>query len=88
MFFRLVCLQIIDESVLCVHGGLSPDLKTLDQIRTIERNQEIPHKGAFCDILFLNHCYFTVCCTLFTLSGNDSIECIVYLTIYIKLICT
>jgi serine/threonine-protein phosphatase 6 catalytic subunit len=34
-----------------VHGGLSPDIKTLDQIRTIERNQEIPHKGAFCDIL-------------------------------------
>jgi len=37
---------------LCVHGGLSPDLKTIDQIRTIERAQEIPHKGAFCDILY------------------------------------
>lgn len=33
---------------MCVHGGLSPDIKTIDQIRTIERNQEIPHKGAFC----------------------------------------
>ena len=40
--------QIIDECVLCVHGGLSPDIKTIDQIRSIERNQEIPHKGAFC----------------------------------------
>ena len=39
---------MIDESVLCVHGGLSPDIKTIDHIRTIERNQEIPHKGAFC----------------------------------------
>ena len=45
-------LQIIDECILCVHGGLSPDLKTLDQIRTIERNQEIPHKGAFCDLVW------------------------------------
>ena len=57
-FFLIIyktCLhpQIIDECVLCVHGGLSPDIKTIDQIRTIERNQEIPHKGAFCDILFL-----------------------------------
>lgn len=49
-----LCLssQLIDEQVLCVHGGLSPDIKTLDQIRTIERNQEIPHKGAFCDLVW------------------------------------
>lgn len=47
-----ICSQLIDEQVLCVHGGLSPDIKTLDQIRTIERNQEIPHKGAFCDLVW------------------------------------
>lgn len=46
-------LQLIDGEVLCVHGGLSPSIRTLDQIRTIERNQEIPHKGAFCDLLWL-----------------------------------
>jgi diadenosine tetraphosphatase ApaH/serine/threonine PP2A family protein phosphatase len=41
-------VQIIDSSILCVHGGLSPDLRTLDQVRIIPRAQEIPHEGAFC----------------------------------------
>jgi diadenosine tetraphosphatase ApaH/serine/threonine PP2A family protein phosphatase len=40
--------QIVDGRILCVHGGLSPDVRTLDQIRTINRCQEIPHQGAFC----------------------------------------
>eukprot|EP00978_Attheya_sp_CCMP212_P004259 scaffold9342_cov65-Attheya_sp.AAC.5 len=43
---------IIDSSVLCVHGGLSPDVRTLDQIRAIDRQQEIPHEGAFCDLVW------------------------------------
>lgn len=41
-------LQIIDGTILCVHGGLSPEIRTLDQIRVIARAQEIPHEGAFC----------------------------------------
>ncbi len=41
-------MQIIDGEVLCVHGGLSPDIRTLDQIRVLSRAQEIPHEGAFC----------------------------------------
>ena len=40
--------QIIDGETLCVHGGLSPDIRTLDQIRVLSRAQEIPHEGAFC----------------------------------------
>ena len=45
-------MKLVDGEVLCVHGGLSPSIRTLDQIRTIERNQEIPHKGAFCDLVW------------------------------------
>lgn len=43
---------VIDGRILCVHGGLSPDIKTLDQIRLIDRSQEIPHEGAFCDMMW------------------------------------
>ncbi|RZC71575.1 hypothetical protein C5167_034819 [Papaver somniferum] len=38
--------------VLCVHGGLSPDVRTIDQMRVIERNCEIPHDGPFCDLMW------------------------------------
>lgn len=38
--------------VLCVHGGLSPDVRTIDQIRMIDRLREIPHEGPFCDLVW------------------------------------
>lgn len=43
---------IIDGRVLCVHGGLSPEIRTLDQVRVVARAQEIPHEGAFCDLVW------------------------------------
>jgi serine/threonine-protein phosphatase 6 catalytic subunit len=52
VFDLLTVAALIDGEVLCVHGGLSPDIRTLDHIRLIERNQEIPHKGAFCDLVW------------------------------------
>ena len=35
-----------------VHGGLSPSINTLDQIRVIDRKQEVPHDGAMCDLMW------------------------------------
>jgi serine/threonine-protein phosphatase PP1-1 len=43
---------IVDGRVLCVHGGLSPEIRTLDQVRVVARAQEIPHEGAFCDLVW------------------------------------
>lgn len=43
---------IIDGKIFCVHGGLSPSIQTLDQIRTIDRKQEVPHDGPMCDLLW------------------------------------
>ncbi|KAL4462755.1 hypothetical protein ABPG72_019591 [Tetrahymena utriculariae] len=52
LFDHLSLAAIIDGVVLCIHGGLSPDIKTLDQIRTINRKIEIPHDGPFCDLMW------------------------------------
>jgi diadenosine tetraphosphatase ApaH/serine/threonine PP2A family protein phosphatase len=52
VFDYLTLAAVIDNRILCVHGGLSPDIRTLDQIRTIRRNQEIPHEGSFCDLMW------------------------------------
>ena len=38
--------------IFCVHGGLSPSIQSLDQIRTIDRKQEVPHDGPMCDLLW------------------------------------
>ena len=49
---RCPLAAIVDGSVLCVHGGLSPELRTIDQMRLIDRRQEIPHEGSFCDLMW------------------------------------
>ena len=44
---------MIDGSAYVVHGGLSPSIETIDDIRTkINRKQEVPHEGSFCDLLW------------------------------------
>ena len=43
---------VVDGRVFCVHGGLSPTVHSIDQIRLIDRKQEVPHDGAMCDLLW------------------------------------
>jgi len=52
VFDYLSLAAVIDNTVFCVHGGLSPAVSTLDQIRSIDRKQEVPHDGAMCDLLW------------------------------------
>eukprot|EP01130_Rhizamoeba_saxonica_P004733 TRINITY_DN191_c0_g4_i1.p1 TRINITY_DN191_c0_g4~~TRINITY_DN191_c0_g4_i1.p1 ORF type:complete len:304 (-),score=70.36 TRINITY_DN191_c0_g4_i1:54-965(-) len=52
VFDYLTISALINGEIFCVHGGLSPHVRTLDQIRTINRNLEIPHEGEFCDLMW------------------------------------
>ncbi|CAB4278070.1 unnamed protein product [Prunus armeniaca] len=52
IFDYLSLSALIENKIFSVHGGLSPAISTLDQIRTIDRKQEVPHDGAMCDLLW------------------------------------
>jgi len=52
IFDYLALAAIIDNKIFCVHGGLSPSINTLDEIRSIDRKQEVPHDGAMCDLMW------------------------------------
>lgn len=52
VFDYLSLSAVIDGKAFCVHGGLSPSIQTLDQIRVIDRKQEVPHDGPMCDLLW------------------------------------
>ena len=52
VFDYLSLSALVDDRILCVHGGLSPTITSVDQIRTIDRKQEVPHDGAMCDLLW------------------------------------
>ncbi|KAJ8535593.1 hypothetical protein K7X08_023313 [Anisodus acutangulus] len=51
-FNCLPVAALIDEKILCMHGGLSPDLTNLDQIRNLPRPTDVPDSGLLCDLLW------------------------------------
>ena len=54
-----ICNEIFDllpisalagNKIFCVHGGLSPEIKLIEQISLIERQDELPTSGPFTDL--------------------------------------
>ncbi|ORM42076.1 Serine/threonine-protein phosphatase PP2A [Babesia sp. Xinjiang] len=52
LFDYLPLGALIDGQIFCPHAGLSPSLDSLDQVRDLNRVQEIPHEGPMCDLLW------------------------------------
>ncbi|XP_057651750.1 serine/threonine-protein phosphatase PP1-gamma catalytic subunit B-like [Diorhabda carinulata] len=52
VFNTLPVAAIIDDKIFCCHGGLSPDLLHIGQIRNIQRPVDIPIQGLLCDLLW------------------------------------
>lgn len=52
VFNYLPIAAIIEEKIFCVHGGISPSLRSLDDIRNIQRPLEVPEEGLLCDLLW------------------------------------
>ncbi|QEL62240.1 serine/threonine-protein phosphatase 2B catalytic subunit [Candidozyma auris] len=51
-FNALPLAAIMNKQFFCVHGGISPELKSLDDLVRLDRFREPPTRGLMCDLLW------------------------------------
>ncbi|KAJ1953272.1 serine/threonine protein phosphatase Pzh1 [Linderina pennispora] len=51
-FNALPIAAVVASKIFCVHGGLSPDLTSMDQIRQLARPCDVPDHGVLNDLLW------------------------------------
>lgn len=52
VFNCLPVAAIVADRALCMHGGLSPDLRSLEQLQALQRPYEVGESGLVCDLLW------------------------------------
>ncbi|KAI9322387.1 Metallo-dependent phosphatase-like protein [Dichotomocladium elegans] len=52
MFNTMPIAALVANKIFCVHGGLSPSLHSMDEIRSIERPTDVPDYGLLNDLLW------------------------------------
>ena len=51
-FDALPLAALVAKKYLAMHGGISPDLNKVEDINQIDRFEEIPLDGVFCDLMW------------------------------------
>ena len=51
-FNCLPVASLLDEKILCMHGGLSTEMEKVEQIKKIVRPTDVPEQGLLCDLLW------------------------------------
>ncbi|XP_064478754.1 uncharacterized protein LOC135392051 isoform X2 [Ornithodoros turicata] len=51
-FNCLPVAALVEGTIFCMHGGLSPDLLSLNQLRDLPRPTDVPNHGLLCDLLW------------------------------------
>lgn len=51
-FDLLPLAALVGGEIFCVHGGLSPQLQSVEQCSLIRRDKEVPTEGPFCHLLW------------------------------------
>lgn len=52
LFDYMALAALVDGEIFCVHGGLSASVDDLNDIRALDRKQEVPHDGPMCELLW------------------------------------
>lgn len=52
LFDYLPLAALIDSKILCLHGGLSPYISSIQQINLLNRRVENPYEGIFADLMW------------------------------------
>lgn len=52
LFNNFPIAALVEDKILCMHGGLSPELIDLNEIKEIKRPTDVPDNGMVCDLLW------------------------------------
>lgn len=52
LFNALPLAAVVEKKIFCIHGGLSPDLTSPDELKRVTRPVDVPDTGLLCDTLW------------------------------------